>query len=380
MLLGDLGLRYKLPTVLRLLEASGDVAAPDAVIRISDGDCESSEMPIVVGSLAELSDAFVIGLRQVGRGYWIGHAACRRVRDLKRALETHIGLVVDFQPTSAGSRCDFVFDGDALQFVQAKLESFAQSARDGAGSWLQIASHDPDLNVGVFDATASLAELTNDLAIKFAVLMPFTRHCPFPCVLVKDVFVGNIDPFDGSDGWAGWGLVELTGARDNARARVLCLVDAPTWGTLSKSAVSSDSQPVRCTLGDNEGSAVDQAPRPRFDVLLTAIPLACAEGSAPFEIHAVREAEHDDSELLRQRINAVLRTLTYREREILKLRFGIGDGYVYTPEECARIFKVTPEEIQAVETEAVRKLQHPVRRELLQDFLDQWTLGSRDRG
>jgi RNA polymerase primary sigma factor len=80
--------------------------------------------------------------------------------------------------------------------------------------------------------------------------------------------------------------------------------------------------------------------------------------------------ESASSELLRQRINDVLRTLTYREREILKLRYGIGDGYTYTLEEVGRIFKVTRERVRQVENKAIRKLQHPVRRQRLQSFLD----------
>ncbi|MEY4942628.1 MAG: hypothetical protein RL254_809, partial [Planctomycetota bacterium] len=81
--------------------------------------------------------------------------------------------------------------------------------------------------------------------------------------------------------------------------------------------------------------------------------------------------EAASSELLRQRINDVLRTLTYREREILKLRYGIGDGYTYTLEEVGRIFKVTRERVRQVENKAIRKLQHPVRRQRLASFLDQ---------
>jgi RNA polymerase primary sigma factor len=57
---------------------------------------------------------------------------------------------------------------------------------------------------------------------------------------------------------------------------------------------------------------------------------------------------------------AVLKTLTYREREIIKLRYGIGDGYTYTLEEVGRIFKVTRERVRQVEAKAIRKLQHPV--------------------
>jgi RNA polymerase primary sigma factor len=75
-------------------------------------------------------------------------------------------------------------------------------------------------------------------------------------------------------------------------------------------------------------------------------------------------------DMLKQRIEQVLRTLTYREREIIKLRYGIGDGYTYTLEEVGRIFKVTRERVRQVEAKAIRKLQHPVRARKLQGFVD----------
>jgi len=75
-------------------------------------------------------------------------------------------------------------------------------------------------------------------------------------------------------------------------------------------------------------------------------------------------------EMLRERIDQVLKTLTYREREIIKLRYGIGDGYTYTLEEVGRIFKVTRERVRQVEAKAIRKLQHPVRARKLEGFLD----------
>jgi len=75
-------------------------------------------------------------------------------------------------------------------------------------------------------------------------------------------------------------------------------------------------------------------------------------------------------EMLRNRIEQVLKTLTYREREIIKLRYGIGDGYTYTLEEVGRIFKVTRERVRQVEAKAIRKLQHPVRARKLSGFLD----------
>jgi RNA polymerase primary sigma factor len=76
------------------------------------------------------------------------------------------------------------------------------------------------------------------------------------------------------------------------------------------------------------------------------------------------------SDMLKQRIESVLKTLTYREREIIKLRYGIGDGYTYTLEEVGRIFKVTRERVRQVEAKAIRKLQHPVRSRKLSCFLD----------
>jgi RNA polymerase primary sigma factor len=75
-------------------------------------------------------------------------------------------------------------------------------------------------------------------------------------------------------------------------------------------------------------------------------------------------------EMLKDKIDSVLKTLTYREREIIKLRYGLGDGYTYTLEEVGRIFKVTRERVRQIEAKAVRKLQHPVRSRQLKGFLD----------
>jgi RNA polymerase primary sigma factor len=75
-------------------------------------------------------------------------------------------------------------------------------------------------------------------------------------------------------------------------------------------------------------------------------------------------------EMLKERIGDVLKTLTFREREIVKLRYGIGDGYTYTLEEVGRIFRVTRERVRQIEAKAVRKLRHPVRARQLASFLD----------
>ena len=76
-------------------------------------------------------------------------------------------------------------------------------------------------------------------------------------------------------------------------------------------------------------------------------------------------------EMLKEKIDQVLQTLTYREREIIKLRYGIGDGYTYTLEEVGRIFKVTRERVRQIEAKAIRKLQHPIRARKLEGFREQ---------
>lgn len=75
-------------------------------------------------------------------------------------------------------------------------------------------------------------------------------------------------------------------------------------------------------------------------------------------------------QMLRDKINHVLKSLTYREREIIKLRYGLGDGYSYTLEETGRIFKVTRERIRQIESKALRKLQHNTRAEHLKGFVE----------
>jgi len=78
-------------------------------------------------------------------------------------------------------------------------------------------------------------------------------------------------------------------------------------------------------------------------------------------------------EMLKDKIEQVLNTLTFREREIIKLRYGLGDGYTYTLEEVGRKFKVTRERVRQIEAKALRKLQHPVRSRKLEGFLEETT-------
>jgi len=75
-------------------------------------------------------------------------------------------------------------------------------------------------------------------------------------------------------------------------------------------------------------------------------------------------------EMLKEQIDYVLKSLTYREREIIKLRYGLGDGYSYTLEETGRIFKVTRERIRQIESKALKKLQHSTRSDRLRGFVE----------
>jgi RNA polymerase primary sigma factor len=91
----------------------------------------------------------------------------------------------------------------------------------------------------------------------------------------------------------------------------------------------------------------------------------------------VQDSGHDNpvqnanNAILRKQIEGILKTLTYREREIIRLRYGLGDGYTYTLEEVGRIFKVTRERVRQIEAKAVRKLQNPVRSQQIEGFLSE---------
>ena len=95
----------------------------------------------------------------------------------------------------------------------------------------------------------------------------------------------------------------------------------------------------------------------------------CSFGELIEDVQSDNPVRNANIGILRQRIEALLKTLTYREREIIRLRYGLADGYTYTLEEVGRIFKVTRERVRQIEAKAVRKLQHPVRSQQLAGFL-----------
>jgi RNA polymerase primary sigma factor len=77
---------------------------------------------------------------------------------------------------------------------------------------------------------------------------------------------------------------------------------------------------------------------------------------------------HQDS--LKTRLDNVLRALNYREREILRLRYGLSDGFAYTLSEIGKVFSVTRERVRQIEADALRKLQHPTHARQLASFLE----------
>ncbi len=74
--------------------------------------------------------------------------------------------------------------------------------------------------------------------------------------------------------------------------------------------------------------------------------------------------------VLREQLDEVLATLTPRENEVLKLRFGLKDGKTRTLEEVGEVFGITRERIRQIEAKALRKLRHPSRSKRLKDYLD----------
>ena len=76
-----------------------------------------------------------------------------------------------------------------------------------------------------------------------------------------------------------------------------------------------------------------------------------------------------ESQVLKEKLGNVLQTLTERERKVLQLRFGLGDGYCRTLEEVGRQFRVTRERIRQIEAKALRKMRHPTRQRQIEGFL-----------
>ena len=85
---------------------------------------------------------------------------------------------------------------------------------------------------------------------------------------------------------------------------------------------------------------------------------------------ASQPAEAASYTLLREQLEEVLTTLTPREEQVLRMRFGLTDGKAHTLEEVGKQFDVTRERIRQIESKALRKLRHPSRSKKLRDFLN----------
>lgn len=130
-------------------------------------------------------------------------------------------------------------------------------------------------------------------------------------------------------------------------------------------------------VADELGMTVDDA---RCILKMTRQPLSLDQPVGDHEDNYFGEflEEHRDDdplydthiEALKHRLNDVMEELSYREREIIRLRYGLADGYAYTLEEVGKIFSVTRERVRQIESKAVRKLQQPFRSRSLVGFLD----------
>lgn len=135
-------------------------------------------------------------------------------------------------------------------------------------------------------------------------------------------------------------------------------------------------EPMMSEIADRAGICIDEVKRVldigRHPVSLDR-PVGESEDAAFGEFVEDQNSDNPfrtaSNGILRDKIERLLKTLTYREREIIRLRYGLGDGYTYTLEEVGRIFKVTRERVRQIEAKAVRKLQHPVRSQQLEGFM-----------
>lgn len=88
------------------------------------------------------------------------------------------------------------------------------------------------------------------------------------------------------------------------------------------------------------------------------------------DVDSPAPAEAASYTLLKEQLAEVLRTLTPREEQVLRLRFGLDDGRTRTLEEVGKVYNITRERIRQIEAKALRKMRHPSRSKRLKDYLD----------
>ena len=128
---------------------------------------------------------------------------------------------------------------------------------------------------------------------------------------------------------------------------------------------------MKCSFRSNACAAFKMAQQP---ISLQA-PVAGDNDDTSFGDFIEDKATESPSEvtsfsLLRDKLTDVLSSLNERERKVLEMRFGLGDGYSRTLEEVGRQFQVTRERIRQIEAKALRKMRHPTRIRQLQGFLE----------
>lgn len=132
--------------------------------------------------------------------------------------------------------------------------------------------------------------------------------------------------------------------------------------------VQMTRQPIEAIFPGFVRKRLEDIPREvEFTREISTVSLASEHDRAALLPSPEQAAENDE---LRARFGQLLKTLSYREREIIKLRYGLDDGYGYTLEEVGHIFKVTRERIRSIEAAAIRKLQQSSRADELTDFID----------
>jgi len=119
---------------------------------------------------------------------------------------------------------------------------------------------------------------------------------------------------------------------------------------------------------------VQQCQKLALQPLSLDTPLGDPDGACLGEMLEDRREPDWDGEMhreaLKQRLHDVLMTLNWREREIIRMRYGLADGYAYTLEEVGKVFAVTRERVRQIEAKALRKLQQPTQANRLKGFLE----------
>ena len=136
-------------------------------------------------------------------------------------------------------------------------------------------------------------------------------------------------------------------------------------------------EPTREEIAERLGWSIDRVKTVRNierDPISLEVPVGSDDNSELGEFIPDTEVESPvnttASLLLAEQIRSVLNTLPIREQQVLRMRFGLDDGYSHTLEEVGYVFQVTRERIRQIEAKALRRLRHPSRNRKLKDYID----------